>query len=116
MLEEERLAPTNCMRACTAVVTEISYNYEEQPYNAQIEFITLADWRKELETFFSDLIDSDGKVSRECKNEDSDAGVAYAKIKAVYPQKTEEDSEQLDRVLVGSKFRCVMVQCSHQGV
>ena len=28
MLDEERLAPTNCMRACTAVVTEISYNYD----------------------------------------------------------------------------------------
>ena len=27
MLDEERLVPTNCMRACTAVVTEISYNY-----------------------------------------------------------------------------------------
>ena len=26
MLDEKRLVPTNCMRACTAVVTEISYN------------------------------------------------------------------------------------------
>ena len=82
MLDEERLVPTNCMRACTAVVTELSYNYEQQPYRAEIEFITVEDWRKELETLFRDLLDFNGAVSRECANEDSDAGIAYAKIKA----------------------------------
>jgi predicted GTPase len=29
MLEEERLVPTNYMRACTAVVTELSWNSSE---------------------------------------------------------------------------------------
>ena len=91
MLDEERLVPTNCMRACTAVVTEISYNYHQQPYCAEIEFISAEDWAKELNVLFQDLLDGDGKVSRECANEDTDAGVAYAKIKAVYPQKTKED-------------------------
>lgn len=91
MLDEERLVPTNCMRACTAVVTEISYNYEEEPYRAQIEFISPADWEKELKTLFQDLLDGDGKVSRECTDENTDAGIAYAKIKAVYPRKTKED-------------------------
>ena len=79
------------MRACTAVVTEISYNHEEQPYCAEIEFITVEDWHKELKILFQDLLDDSGNVSRECTNEDSEAGVAYAKIKAVYPQKTKED-------------------------
>ncbi|KAL8998150.1 MAG: hypothetical protein Q9188_006160 [Gyalolechia gomerana] len=96
MLDEERLVPTNCMRACTAVVTEISYNYEEQPYCAEIEFITLEDWEKELNVLFQDLLDGDGKVSRDCANEDTDAGVAYAKIKAVYPQKTKDDIAKSD--------------------
>ncbi|KAL9601801.1 MAG: hypothetical protein Q9219_002291 [cf. Caloplaca sp. 3 TL-2023] len=91
MLDEERLVPTNCMRACTAVVTEISYNYEEQPYGAEIEFIGLEDWAKELKILFEDLLDDSGNVSRDCTNEDSDAGIAYAKIKAVYPNKTKED-------------------------
>lgn len=91
MLDEERLVPTNCMRACTAVVTEISYNHEECPYRAEIEFITVADWEKELETLFQDLLDGSGNVSRDCVNEDTDAGIAYAKIKAVYPKKTKED-------------------------
>ena len=92
MLDEERLVPTNCMRACTAVVTELSYNHQEgKPYRAQIEFISTADWERELRTLFQDLLDADGKVSRECTNEDSDAGIAYAKIKAVYPRKTKDD-------------------------
>ena len=132
MLDEERLVPTNCMRACTAVVTELSYNYERQPYRAEIEFIQSEDWQKELETLFHDLLDVNGTVSRDCSNEDTDAGkiprvfwgalrrslstfparkrlgyvdslcikmhanceclgIAYAKIKAVYPRKTKED-------------------------
>ena len=101
MLDEERLVPTNCMRACTAVVTEISYNHEEQPYRAQVEFISLADWRKELETLFHDLIDTNGAVSKESSNEDTDAGIAYAKIKAVYPRKTKEDiaNSSIDNML-----------------
>ena len=64
MLDEERLVPTNCMRACTAVVTEISYNYEEEPYRAQIEFISVAEWEKELRALVQDLFDSNGQVSR----------------------------------------------------
>lgn len=83
------------------MVTEISYNYEEQPYCAEIEFITAEEWAKELKVLFQDLLDGEGNVSRECTNEDSDAGVAYAKIKAVYPQKTKEDISRssIDRLL-----------------
>lgn len=91
MLDEERLVPTNCMRACTAVVTEISYNTEEEPYRAQVEFISSAEWERELKILFQDLLDGNGQVSRDCTNEDTDAGIAYAKIKAVYPQRTKED-------------------------
>lgn len=93
MLDEERLVPTNCMRACTAVVTELSWNdsdNERERYRAEIEFIKPEDWEKELRTLFDDLLDSNGEISRECTNKDSDAGVAYAKIKAVYPHKTKD--------------------------
>ena len=55
------------------------------PYCAEIEFITAEDWAKELKVLFQDLLDGEGNVSRDCTNEDSDAGIAYAKIKAVYP-------------------------------
>ncbi|KAI5795262.1 hypothetical protein EDC01DRAFT_654675 [Geopyxis carbonaria] len=89
LLDEERLVPTNCMRACTAVVTEISYNNEtEARYRAKIEFITPADWQKELAVLFQDLLDESGKVKR--TTTESDAGIAWAKIKAVYPRKTKD--------------------------
>lgn len=90
MLDEERLVPTNCMRACTAVVTKISYNTSDDPYQAEIKFITREDWEKELRVLFHDLFDGSGNVSREASNEESEAGVAYAKIKAVYPKFTRE--------------------------
>lgn len=65
LLEEERLVPTNCMRACTAVVTEISYNNEnDDPYRASIEFITAEEWERELRVLFQDLIDGSGEVKR----------------------------------------------------
>ena len=73
------------------MVTEISWNDTERAYRAEIEFITAADWEKELKTLFQDLLDGNGDVSRDCANEDTDAGIAYAKIKAVYPRKTKED-------------------------
>ncbi|CZR50756.1 uncharacterized protein PAC_00630 [Phialocephala subalpina] len=94
MLEEERLVPTNCMRACTAVVTEMSWNSsddENSKYRADIEFIKPEDWRKDLELSLSELIDSSGNVSNDCTKPESEAGIAYAKIKAVYPNKTKED-------------------------
>lgn len=96
MLEEERLVPTNCMRACTAVVTEISYNFENQPYRAEIEFISAADWEKELKTLFQDLFDGEGRISKDYTNEDTDAGIAFAKIKAVYPSYTRDELGKSD--------------------
>ncbi|KAI0103234.1 hypothetical protein GGR51DRAFT_525139 [Nemania sp. FL0031] len=93
LLDEERLLPTNCLRACTASPTEISFNHSDNPrelYRAEIEFISAEDWIRELQVLFSDLLDGSGQVSREATRTDSDAGIAYAKVKAVYPQKTRE--------------------------
>ncbi|KAL8765481.1 MAG: hypothetical protein Q9209_007452 [Squamulea sp. 1 TL-2023] len=74
-----------------AVVTEISYNYEKIPFRAEIEFIQSADWERELKTLLRDLSDGSGNVLKDCTNEETDAGIAYAKIKAVYPKMTRED-------------------------
>lgn len=87
------MLPTNCIRACTASPAEISYNHSEDPaalYRAEVEFITREEWIRELGFLFVELLDGNGEVSRECTNADSDAGVAYAKLKAVYPSKTKE--------------------------
>jgi hypothetical protein len=88
VLDEERLVSTNCLRACTTVITEISYNYEETPYRAEVEFITANDWAKELQILFDDLLDGKGNLSQE-----TDAGIAYAKIKLVYPKYTKNQLE-----------------------
>jgi hypothetical protein len=93
LTHHNRLLPTNCMRACTASPTEISYNYSEDPeelYRAEVDFITADDWIKDLRGLYSDLLDGSGEISRECTNQDSDAGIAYAKIRAVYPKMTKE--------------------------
>ena len=66
LLDEERLVPTNCMRACTAVVTEISYNHEEVPYRGEIEFISADAWRDEMKILYQDLLDANGGFSRDC--------------------------------------------------
>ena len=92
LLNQEQLLPTNTMRACTAVVTEIAYNFEAgRAFRAEIEFIDEKSWADELGVLFSDLITSDGKINKEISTTDSDAGIAYAKIKAVYPKKTKDD-------------------------
>ncbi|KAK9416147.1 putative Dynamin N-terminal domain-containing protein [Seiridium unicorne] len=93
ILDEEMLVPTNCMRACTAVITEMSYNHSDNPaalYRAEVEFISTDDWKKELMQLYDDLVDSNGEVTRDSSNSETEAGVAWAKIKAVYPQGTKE--------------------------
>lgn len=93
MLDEERLVPTNCMRACTAVVTELSWNDVDTPtakYRAEIEFISRADWEKELAVLLKEFLTEEGNVSKETSDPNSDAGIAWAKFHAVYPKKTKE--------------------------
>lgn len=106
LLDEERLLPTNCMRACTAVVTEISYNDSDDPeskYCAEVEFVKAEEWEKELNVLFEEVLDGNGNISREVYNADSDAGIAYAKIRAVYFKHSKED-------LVESSVQALMQQ------
>jgi hypothetical protein len=94
ILDEERLVPTNCMRACTAVVTQMSWNPsddENDKYRAEIEFIKPAEWESELRVLFQEVIDGSGGISREVSNPESQAGIAYAKIRAVYWRLTKDD-------------------------
>ena len=69
--------PTNTMRACTAVVTEISWNTADRAYRAEIEFISIEDWKKELTVLFKDLLDHEGQVSRDISTEDSGAALGF---------------------------------------
>lgn len=85
IVDEENILATNCMRASTAVATEISYNYGDSKYKAQIEFIQRDDWERELQLLVSDLKDNRDDVLKGKVPRDSEAAVALDKIKAVYP-------------------------------
>ncbi|KAF2016407.1 hypothetical protein BU24DRAFT_481019 [Aaosphaeria arxii CBS 175.79] len=90
LLDEERLVPTNCMRACTAVVTEISWNEFTNPghrYRAEIEFLTPEEWRLEL-SLLLDETSNDGTVFNDMSNSGTAAGVAWAKLQALFPELT----------------------------
>ncbi|KAI8949489.1 hypothetical protein F4801DRAFT_403829 [Xylaria longipes] len=96
LLGEEKLVPTSCFGACTAVVTEISWNDSaDHPYIAEVEFVSAEDWDRELEYLFHDLGASSGEASNEGQFED-DASIAWAKIKAVYPKLNKQTLKQTD--------------------
>ena len=93
LLGEKQLIPTNCMRACTAVATEISFNHKTgKLYRATIEFVSEAEWRKELELLLGDTESTAGSIH----DEESEAGIAYSKIKAVYPSITPQNLANVD--------------------
>lgn len=88
ILDEEELVPTNCMRACTAVITELRSNDSEEAdekYRAEISFVSKEEWSRELRILFADF-SSEGETGENgYVNKESEAGIAYSKICAVYP-------------------------------
>ncbi|KAG2135905.1 uncharacterized protein EDB93DRAFT_1303704 [Suillus bovinus] len=85
---DDNIVPTSGMRACTAVVTEIAY-HAAPTINADVSFLSEAEWRAELAVLLDDLVDGDGNLKR---NTDlrSDSGVAWHKVHAVYPSIAQE--------------------------
>lgn len=74
------------------MVIEVSYNYDENPdhlYCAEVEFIPDSDWSSELNILFDDL-HHNGKLHPDHQDPDTEAGVAYDKIRAVYDLSMEE--------------------------
>lgn len=87
LIEEELVLSCNAMRASTAVAVEISWNPSDSPdqaYTAEIEFVTAAEWDSEF-TILSGDITSRPAGERLDSNSGTDAGMAYAKLEAVYP-------------------------------
>ncbi|TEA21515.1 Nuclear GTPase SLIP-GC [Colletotrichum sidae] len=99
VLGESDVVPTNGMRACTAVVTEIAWNTSEDPlkkYSAEIEFLSQPEWLAEVTHYQRDILGPDGKVSKgDIRTPDSDAYTAYAVLQAVYPGLTHDELEQI---------------------
>ncbi|PYH37911.1 uncharacterized protein BO87DRAFT_188783 [Aspergillus neoniger CBS 115656] len=91
ILDEKNVLSTNCMRASTAVATEISYNQGATKYRAEVEFIKRHEWERELEALFAELLDHHEEVTRGAIPKHSDAAVALDKIKAICPMLTPKD-------------------------
>ncbi|KAB5558061.1 hypothetical protein GE09DRAFT_1221199 [Coniochaeta sp. 2T2.1] len=76
------------MRACTAVVTELSWNEDEDPrrkYTAEVQFITADDWAAELRVILDDVPLAGVQAETFLPSSDPEVAAAMAKISAVYP-------------------------------
>ncbi|EAU84723.2 hypothetical protein CC1G_00242 [Coprinopsis cinerea okayama7 len=80
---DDNIVPTSGMRACTAVVTEISY-HKKGTIDGDVSFLSEEEWRQELSVLLHDLTEEDGKVKRTTDLK-SDAGIAWQKVHALYP-------------------------------
>ncbi|KAG7097036.1 hypothetical protein E1B28_004429 [Marasmius oreades] len=85
---EDNIVPTSGMRACTAVVTEISY-HDKPTVDADVSFLSADEWKQELSVLLHDLVDEEGNLKR-INDLKSDAGVAWHKVNAVYPNISQE--------------------------
>ncbi|KAH9853794.1 hypothetical protein C2E23DRAFT_95041 [Lenzites betulinus] len=78
------VAPTSSMQACTAVVTEIAYK-PTAGFEADIEFLTLAEWSDELRVLLGDIQDPNNHESTD------EVAAASAKITVLYPKIKKEE-------------------------
>ncbi|KAK1569452.1 tat pathway signal sequence [Colletotrichum navitas] len=93
LLVEEKLLPTSCARACTAWVTEVSYNYsddESKAYRAEIEFVTGEEWQREMGPWLQSMKDEIASGSSDYSSPGTEAGMMLSKLAAVYPGLTTE--------------------------
>jgi GTP-binding protein EngB required for normal cell division len=87
LIDEEMIVACNAMRASTSVAIEISWNKSDNPaeaYTAEIEFVKPEEWANEFEILADDIRNRpEGEQLGAMSG--SEAGIAYAKISAVYP-------------------------------
>uniref|UniRef100_A0A8C8RII6 FHA domain-containing protein n=1 Tax=Pelusios castaneus TaxID=367368 RepID=A0A8C8RII6_9SAUR len=84
LLDEEAVLPTSAMRACTAVVVEISKASGKRLYEADVEFLSKEEWANELKALLEDMKDKSGNLKKRCPDRKTEAGAAYSRVKAVY--------------------------------
>ncbi|KAI0751343.1 hypothetical protein C8Q80DRAFT_1268597 [Daedaleopsis nitida] len=75
---EDDIVPVNGSRACTSVVTEMSYHKEKTIYG-EVSFLTEKEWRDELRVLLADVLDNDGNLNSKSTGPHGSAAVAWAK-------------------------------------
>ncbi|GIJ84328.1 hypothetical protein Asppvi_003168 [Aspergillus pseudoviridinutans] len=78
IIDEEGMLATNCMRAATAVATEVAYNDGPRRYKAEVQFILPEEWKRELEISCHEMLDENPDINAIKSTRE--------KIKAVYPE------------------------------
>ncbi|TFY77320.1 hypothetical protein EWM64_g6690, partial [Hericium alpestre] len=82
------IVATNAMRACTAVVIEVSYHHETN-VTADITFVSKAKWQEQIALFLEDMKDIDIEEFKKRARYGGDSGeapdVAWSKFTLVYP-------------------------------
>lgn len=130
LLRIKNLLPVSSIKACTAVVVEVSYNHSNDKnavYRAEVEFASRDDWQKELEVIFGDIRSHYSKTGGDDDEHDEDRFErikdALETLKVVYPHLTSindlrttsvdelMDDEDVRRILGSSKS----IQDSKQG-
>ncbi|XP_041039192.1 uncharacterized protein LOC121275693 isoform X2 [Carcharodon carcharias] len=84
LLDEEAVLPTSAMRACTAVAVEVSHNSLNDSYCAEVEFFSEEEWNNELHLLLNDMKGKSGRMKKQRPAPNSEASVAYGRVKAVY--------------------------------
>ncbi|KAG6897542.1 hypothetical protein C0992_000527 [Termitomyces sp. T32_za158] len=75
---DDNVVPTSGMRARTAVVTEVAYR-NKSTVDANVSFLSEADWKEELAILLTDLVDDDGNLKRSTDLK-GDARIAWSKV------------------------------------
>jgi tRNA A37 threonylcarbamoyladenosine biosynthesis protein TsaE len=85
LLDHAGMLPTSGVRACTAVVVMVSENTSSDLFEADIEFLQEREWTNELQLLLKELTSrKTGLVRTKQPDPDSEALVAWSKIRAVY--------------------------------
>ncbi|RXW22795.1 hypothetical protein EST38_g3042 [Candolleomyces aberdarensis] len=74
---DDNIVPTSGIRACTSVVTRISYNEDPNSITAVIAFLTREEWKDELTVLLQDLADDTATT-----DPNSEAAIAWQKCHA----------------------------------
>lgn len=112
------LLPTSGVRACTAVVVTVCENTTSSLYEADIEFLQESEWMNELKLLLKELtIHKTGLVCTKQPDPNSEAIVAWSKIRAVYgPFSKTVTIEQLARQRAVTRWLGRKQQIKHASV
>ena len=112
LIGESSVLPTNGMRACTAVIIELSYNHEERgaKYGGVVEFISQQEWDNELEDLLGDLTTQEGRAILHVNDPEAHNYDSWCKMYAVYGDHYTHSSVDTGEVANGRKvYKALMV-------